>query len=70
MDYATVTDPRWVDTEHTAILCRVRFAAFDIDIPFMAMPGDPHGHGRTIFADCLAGRYGRVRECDEPAIGA
>ncbi|WP_434115841.1 hypothetical protein [Paraburkholderia caffeinilytica] len=64
MDYLRVTAPQWADAAHSAIRCRVQFAGFPVDVPFMAMPDDPHAHGRSIFDECVAGRYGRVREWD------
>ena len=60
MDYQAVTGPQWADEAHTGILCQVQFKAFDAPVPFLAMPDDPHGHGREIHDDCAAGKYGPV----------
>jgi hypothetical protein len=70
MDYSTVSEPQWADTGHTGILCRVRFAAFDIDVPFIAMSDDPHEHGRQIFAELIAGEYGPIADYVPPVSDA
>ncbi len=62
MDYLSVTDPQWAYAAHTHIHCQVQFATFSAPVAFHASPDDPHGHGREIFADCVAGKYGPIAD--------
>lgn len=71
--YDEVRAPRWADAGKTAISCEVRFCipphrsiepgAF---LPFMAHPDDPHSHGKDIFAECVAGKWGKVGDYVPP----
>ncbi|ECJ2403523.1 DUF4376 domain-containing protein [Salmonella enterica] len=47
-------------TESGLINCLVHFEGFDDFIPFTASPDDTEEHGRTLFADLKAGKYGPV----------
>jgi hypothetical protein len=58
----SVTDPIWANEEHTAITCTVKFGHFDDAVPFTASVNDVEAHGREIFADLVAGRYGEIGE--------
>ncbi|EJQ3200171.1 DUF4376 domain-containing protein [Salmonella enterica] len=49
-----------VYTENGLINCLVHFEGFDDFIPFTASPDDTEEHGRTLFADLKAGKYGTV----------
>ncbi|MFI7783587.1 hypothetical protein EN46_07385 [Citrobacter amalonaticus] len=50
-----------VYTESGMINAQVHFEGFDDFVPFTASPDDVEGHGREIFADFKAGKYGEVR---------
>jgi hypothetical protein len=60
MDVSNVREPAWADADHTSIICEVKFDAFADYVPFHAMPGDPHEHGREIFDACVAGEFGEI----------
>lgn len=49
-----------VYTESGLINCLVHFESFDDFIPFTASPDDPEAHGRQLYADLKAGKYGPV----------
>ncbi|EDV4827894.1 DUF4376 domain-containing protein [Salmonella enterica] len=49
-----------VYTENGLINCLVHFEGFDDFIPFTASPDDTEEHGRTLFADLKADKYGPV----------
>ncbi|EDM3689394.1 hypothetical protein CSM81_07490 [Salmonella enterica subsp. enterica serovar Infantis] len=46
--------------ENGLINCQVHFDGFDDFIPFTASPDDTEEHGRALFADLKAGKYGPV----------
>ena len=59
----SLKNPRWVNAEHTAIDCEITTSQFgDEVLPFTADPNDVEEHGRKIFADILAGKYGEIKE--------
>ncbi|MBB5413894.1 hypothetical protein OKW40_001967 [Paraburkholderia sp. RAU6.4a] len=62
MDIVAARNPAWADAEHTGIRCEVHFERFDNFMPFIAMPDDPHEHGRDIFEACLAGDFGDIAD--------
>ncbi|EEN8048486.1 DUF4376 domain-containing protein [Salmonella enterica] len=47
-------------TESGLINCLVRFEGFADFIPFTASPDDPEEHGRQLYTDLKAGKYGPV----------
>ncbi|EJJ7187703.1 DUF4376 domain-containing protein [Salmonella enterica] len=49
-----------VYTENGLINCLVHFEGFDDSIPFTASPDDPEEHGRQLYANLKAGKYGPV----------
>ncbi|EEF9332784.1 DUF4376 domain-containing protein [Salmonella enterica] len=49
-----------VYTENGNINSEVHFEGFDDFIPFTASPDDPEAHGRQLYADLKAGKYGPV----------
>lgn len=49
-----------VYTENGFIVCLVHIDGFDDFIPFTASPDDTEEHGRQLFADLKAGKYGPV----------
>jgi hypothetical protein len=53
--------PVWVNNEQTAIDCTITLDVFgDEQFPFTASPLDVESHGRQIFADIVAGKYGVI----------
>jgi hypothetical protein len=60
MDYSSVTNPVYASADDSVIACMVQFSGFAAPIPFNAMASDVHGHGREIYADLVAGKYGPI----------
>jgi hypothetical protein len=59
----SLTNPKWVNAEHTIIDCEITTSQFgDEVLPFTANQNDCEAHGRAIFADIVAGKYGPVAE--------
>ncbi|EDO2065432.1 DUF4376 domain-containing protein [Salmonella enterica] len=55
-----ITAKNGVYTESGLINCLVHLEGFDDFIPFTASPDDPEAHGRRLYADLKAGKYGPV----------
>lgn len=63
----SLTNPAWVNAEHTAIDCQITTSQFgDEVLPFTAAQNDVEAHGRAIFADLVAGVYGPIAEYVPP----
>lgn len=63
----SVSNPQWANAEHTAIDCEITTSQFgDEVLPFTASPNDVESHGRAIFADIVAGKYGSIAEYVAP----
>lgn len=64
----SVANPRWVNAEKTAINCQITTSQFGTEIlPFTANQNDVEAHGRAIFADLVAGKYGLIAEYIPPS---
>jgi hypothetical protein len=68
MEYTSVTNPIWADSEHSAINCIVDFTADGVGtVPFTANPLDKSNpSSKQIFDECVAGDYGTVAEYVPP----
>ena len=54
---------RWANAEQTMIDCEITTSQFgDEVLPFTASATDCEAHGRAIFADLVAGKYGPISE--------
>ena len=61
----SLTNPVWANTEHTMIDCVITTSQFgDEQLPFTAAANDAEPHGRAIFADLVAGKYGPIAESE------
>ena len=63
MNYSSVTNPIWVNAEHTLVNCTVNFDAIGNEsevVPFTASPNDVEAHSREIFKQCVAGEFGPI----------
>lgn len=59
----SVSNPVWANAEHTAIDCDITTSQFGLEVlPFTASSMDVEPHGRAIFADLVAGKYGFIKE--------
>ena len=59
----SLTNPRWANAEQTMINCEITTSQFGDEIlPFTASANDVESHGRAIFADIVAGKYGPIAE--------
>lgn len=63
----SVSNPRWSNAEHTNIDCEITSSQFgDEVLSFTASKDDVEAHGRAIFADLVAGKYGAIAEYVAP----
>lgn len=62
----SVADCKWNDEAHSSADCTVVFAEIGEPIPFCAKPDDCEAHGRLLYADIAAGKYGPVAEAPPP----
>jgi hypothetical protein len=63
----SLTNPVWANAEYTAINCNITTSQFgDEVLPFTASQNDVEPHGRAIFADIVAGKYGDIGEYVAP----
>ena len=63
----SLSNPRWVNAEHTAIDCEITTSQLgDEVLPFTADLNDVEAHGRAIFASIVAGEYGPIAEYIAP----
>lgn len=59
--YSQVKNPVWANAEHTRIDCEVDFGHLDDEfVPFTANPTDKMEYSKTIFNECVAGKYGEI----------
>lgn len=57
----SLSDPIWSNVEHTMIDCLITTSQFSSEVlPFTAAQNDVAEHGRAIFADLVAGKYGYI----------
>ena len=57
----SLTNPVWVNAEHTRIDCVITTSQFGAEkLPFTADPDDVEPHGRAIFSSIVAGDYGPI----------
>jgi hypothetical protein len=66
----SVANPRWANSKHTIIDCEITTSQLgDEVLPFTADPNDVEAHGRAIYADLVAGKYGPIAEYVPPPVG-
>ena len=65
--FTSVTNPQWVNAEHTLIDCLITTSQFGAQVlPFTADPNDVEEHGRALFAAIQAGEHGPIAEYIPP----
>lgn len=64
MKYTTVTNPQYANAEKTMINCLVKFDGFAGLLPFTASASDCEEHGKKIFAELLAKKWGDIKPYD------
>jgi hypothetical protein len=65
----SVKNACWINAERTLINCEITTSQFGDEIlPFTANPNDCEAHGRAIFADIIAGKYGEIAEYVPPPV--
>lgn len=63
----SLLNPRWANADQTQIDCEITTSQFDNEVlPFTANANDVEAHGRAIFADIVAGKYGSIAEYIPP----
>lgn len=55
-------NPQYSNSEGTGINLLVTFKEIQGELPFHAMPIDPHAHGVELYNNAKAGMYGPVAE--------
>lgn len=68
MHYTSITEPVFASADGKTIHCVVQFAEFATPLPFLAAEADPVDHGRQIYADLVAGKYGDIGAYVEPSL--
>ena len=66
MQIKNVKTPQWANAEHTLIDVTLETDTYG-EIPFSASPDDVEAHGREIFSDAIAGKFGTIAEYVAPA---
>ena len=67
MKIINVKDPVWSCNEKVAIDCTILVEQFpDLELPFRASPTDFEEHGRNLFSDIVAGKYGAIADYVAP----
>lgn len=61
MNYSSVKDLRWSNTERTAILMTVNFEHLG-EVPFTAIANDSAEHGVELFKKAIAGEFGPIAD--------
>jgi hypothetical protein len=57
----SLKNPVWINAEQTAIDCRITTSQFGTEeLPFTANKNDVEPHGRAIFNDIVALKYGPI----------
>jgi len=65
----SLSNPRWADADKTIIDCEITTSQFgDEVLPFTASANDIAAHGREMFADLIAGKYGVIAEYTPPPV--
>ena len=67
MQIKNVKTPQWANAEHTMLDVMLETDVFG-EIPFSASPDDVEAHGREIFADAVAGKFGPIAEYIPPVV--
>ena len=63
----SLINPIWANEEHSLIDCVITTSQFGTEeLPFTASTTDVEAHGRAIFADLVAGKYGVIAEYVPP----
>lgn len=60
MIYTHVINPIYASADKKSIACEVTFSHLSNPVPFVAMADDPEPHGRQLFADLTAEKFGAV----------
>ena len=64
--YKNVSTPIYAAADKSAIRVQVYFDHLAATVSFCAMASDCEAHGREIYADCVAGKYGPVAAYVKP----
>lgn len=60
MDYFTVTNPVYASADMSGISCMVLFDGMQAAVPFIAYSSDPEPHGKQIYSELTALKYGQI----------
>jgi hypothetical protein len=63
MEYHSIANPVWFDASHKMITVDIVFPHLGVSpVKFNASPDDSMAHGRQIYAELIAGKYGAIAE--------
>ena len=62
----TVRNLKWVDHEHTAFTCDVKYLEFNEEHPVGVVPTDMYQHIQDLWNNGITGVYGTIEEYVEP----
>ena len=62
----SVENPVYTNETGTQITANIKFEEFNEVLPFTADVNDTEAHGRQIYADLVAGKYGAIGEYVPP----
>ena len=68
IEYSSVRNPQWTSNANITIDCLVFFNHLGCEVPFTASETDCTEHGRTIYSECIEGKYGTIAEYTPPLI--
>jgi hypothetical protein len=61
--YTDVKNPQWITSDRTAIVCEVNFDHIPEEYaPFCAVASGDLPHTHKIFAECVEGKWGDIKE--------
>lgn len=65
----SVSNLVWSNAEHSRVDCIIKTSQFgEEELPFTADINDVEPHGRAIFQDIVAGKYGGISEYTPPPV--
>lgn len=68
VNLTSVKAPQWANEAQTLVNCLITTSQFgDDELPFTASAEDVEAHGRNLYAELTAGKYGPIAEYQPPA---
>jgi len=58
--YSKVSNPRYSDEKKSGVVLTVHFDHLSKPHPFLAVPHDTEPHGKQLYAEAIAGKFGAI----------